>query len=206
MSQTYQSSMSGTVLNVAKTVLPANDEALRSMFSGSSAPSSPTPVAGQMWYDTTNGLMKQYDGAAWQVLGPSNALFARHLAFDRYSGTASSVNIPIFAAESACVITKLLLLTDTTTASSDASNEWQFKLTNYTQTLELFSATVGTFTTLGGVGGGEITLKVPYVLTPDQNTGLAANDVLDVYFTKVGSPTSPLASIHAYLYGYYKGS
>ena len=40
-------------------------EALRSCFAGTSAPTSPTPIEGQCWYDSTNNVEKRYDGAAW---------------------------------------------------------------------------------------------------------------------------------------------
>ena len=50
---------------VHSTDQPDNDAALRSCFSGTSAPSTPTPIAGQLWYDTTNKVLKQYDGAIW---------------------------------------------------------------------------------------------------------------------------------------------
>jgi len=49
---------------------PNRDEALRSSFSGSSAPTSPTPVAGQLWFDSGNNLLKVRNGAAtaWETI------------------------------------------------------------------------------------------------------------------------------------------
>jgi hypothetical protein len=43
-------------------------ESLRSCFSGTSAPSSPTPVEGQLWADTTNNTLNVYDGATWRII------------------------------------------------------------------------------------------------------------------------------------------
>lgn len=42
---------------------------LRTGFSGSSAPSDPTPVAGQTWYDTTTGRLMVYNGTLWLPTG-----------------------------------------------------------------------------------------------------------------------------------------
>lgn len=43
--------------------------ALRSSFSGTSAPSSPSPTAGQIWWDSANSILKIYDGTRWRPLG-----------------------------------------------------------------------------------------------------------------------------------------
>ena len=32
---------------------------------GTSAPTTPTPVEGDIWYDTTNNVLKSYDGSSW---------------------------------------------------------------------------------------------------------------------------------------------
>jgi hypothetical protein len=40
---------------------------LRSSFSGTVAPTS--PVAGNLWWDTTGPTMKVYNGSAWVALG-----------------------------------------------------------------------------------------------------------------------------------------
>ncbi|MDE0724574.1 MAG: hypothetical protein OSB62_07740 [Alphaproteobacteria bacterium] len=46
--------------------------ALKSLNSGTVAPAS--PVAGMLWYDTTNTALKMYDGTAWQVVRPNGGL------------------------------------------------------------------------------------------------------------------------------------
>ncbi len=49
--------------------------ALKSMNSGTAAPSS--PVAGMLWYDTANSLLKMYNGSAWDnIPAPSTVDFA----------------------------------------------------------------------------------------------------------------------------------
>ncbi len=42
------------------------NEALRSCFSGTAAPTSPTPVNGQCWYDSTNHVYKRYINGSWK--------------------------------------------------------------------------------------------------------------------------------------------
>lgn len=57
---------------------PNRDEALRSSFSGAAAPTSPTPLAGQMWMDTTNDRLtvRNAAGTDWNrvLLGASTAV------------------------------------------------------------------------------------------------------------------------------------
>ena len=49
--------------------------ALKSMNSGATAPSS--PVAGMLWFDTANSLLKMYNGSAWDnIPAPSTVDFA----------------------------------------------------------------------------------------------------------------------------------
>ena len=43
--------------------------ALRSSFSGTTAPSSPTPQEGQFFYNTSTNILSIYNGAAWIVIG-----------------------------------------------------------------------------------------------------------------------------------------
>lgn len=69
MSQTYVSPVSGTDHPTDHlTNEPNRSEALRSSFSGTTAPSSPTPVNGQHWYDTTVHLLKLYLNSAWTTV------------------------------------------------------------------------------------------------------------------------------------------
>lgn len=65
MSQTYKTTLDQNSLTQAAQDIQNNDEALRSGFAGSSAPSDPAPVAGQRWYDTDNFIPYIYDGSDW---------------------------------------------------------------------------------------------------------------------------------------------
>jgi hypothetical protein len=47
---------------------------LQSSFSGTSAPTSPAPVEGQFWWDSTNNILYQYNGSAWTSPGGHLAL------------------------------------------------------------------------------------------------------------------------------------
>lgn len=62
---------------------PNRDEANRSSFSGTTAPSSPSVVAGQHWMDTTNDLLKFRNAAndAWRtILTSSSSILTSQLA------------------------------------------------------------------------------------------------------------------------------
>jgi len=70
MGQTFATLNSGS--QGPSTYLPILDvrtETLRSCFAGPSAPSSPAPDAGQLWYDDANGILFQYDGSTWVEVG-----------------------------------------------------------------------------------------------------------------------------------------
>lgn len=45
-------------------------QTLQSTFSGSSAPTTPTPVAGQIYHDTDDGQQYWYDGTVWHRVRP----------------------------------------------------------------------------------------------------------------------------------------
>lgn len=66
-SQTYVLPTSGTDHGTEHlTNIPNRDEALRSLFSAATAPTSPTPVEGQPWYETDTDLLHiYYNGASW---------------------------------------------------------------------------------------------------------------------------------------------
>ena len=44
-------------------------DTLRNCFSGPTAPTSPAPVEGQYWWDSTNNLLYIYNGAVWTPVG-----------------------------------------------------------------------------------------------------------------------------------------
>lgn len=191
MSQTYNLPIVGTdIVSIAlKTTISDGFEAVRTDFSGTV---EPVPkVAYQKWADTTTGLLKRRDSGntQWDVIGllnGENAQVVTTLKLIDFSATDDQL---IVAPRGAALVQAVTILSEVTTGHS-SGNEFEFKLTNVTDTLELFSATVGTFTTLGGVGGGVITLDVAYRLTPDQNATVGADDVLKFTWTKVGAPAN----------------
>jgi hypothetical protein len=119
--------------------------------------------------------------------------------------SATLSQLGFFAAPAPCRIEAVRLISDTVSVSS-SGNEWQFGLRNITAGVELFSGTVGTFTALGGVGGGaEFAVNTSYRLTTNQNKDLLANAVLAWTMTKVGAATT-IARLNLRVEGFYKGA
>lgn len=198
MSQTFNSAYQSTdPLNVLILgTIPNALDALRTLFSGSSAPASPS--AYQLWADTSTGLLKQRNAAnnAWNVLMPMG-IDARQQIPSQWdvASLSATTTKKLGAVPRACTVKRLLVLCETASTSS-SGNEWQFTLNKRTNaspgsTVALFSATVGTFTSLGGVGGGaEFVAHKVYALAPNQNNTLAIDDVLELTMTKVGTATT----------------
>lgn len=69
MAQDYRQLLGADLLSDSRGYLNNSDEALRTLFSGATAPTS--PVAYQLWVDTANGYLKQRNAAnnAWVVIG-----------------------------------------------------------------------------------------------------------------------------------------
>jgi hypothetical protein len=192
MSQNY-TTPSGTDIaaDVLKTVIPQALDAVRTLFSGATAPSS--PVALQFWADTTSGLLKQRNAAndGWVAVAPLAAPWTRQTSLVAQLATGSSATFALHLPPPprAAEVVKLIVVGDAST-SSTSGNEWTFALQNQTQAEALFSGTVGTFTSLPGVGGGDLTGDSAYELTPDQNAVIAAGDVLELTVAKVGSASN----------------
>lgn len=190
MSQTWNPPDQDFVSQAAvQTDIPNMLETLRTLFSGTSDPSA--TVAYMLFADTTNGQLKMRNAgdSAFDILGALNKDHARRRepAFERLALSASSngfICCPHYAGK----LKKIVLVCDTASSSS-SGNEWQFALKKNTST-DLFSGTVGTFTALGGVGGGELAVDTAYALTPDQNDSIAIDDVLEFQFLKVGTVTT----------------
>lgn len=64
--------------------------ALKSCYSGTSAPTSPSPVAGQYFFNTTTSVLSVYDGTAWRVIGTFTADYGGLLPRSAGSGQALS--------------------------------------------------------------------------------------------------------------------
>lgn len=65
MAQTFEDFPSSEKIRESRPKIAARDEALRSDFAGTTAPTSPTPVTGQTWFDTANGVEMRWNGSAW---------------------------------------------------------------------------------------------------------------------------------------------
>jgi hypothetical protein len=57
------SNLSLASLNTSKV---SSTDVQRKLVAQGTAPTSPTPVAGDLWYDTGNNILKYYDGSNWQ--------------------------------------------------------------------------------------------------------------------------------------------
>jgi len=193
MSQTWDPPTNSTNPAVAVvTKVQGQLNSLRSLHSGSSEPTS--TVADMLWNDAANGTIEQRNAGDTA----SDTLLRAHIDNTRYPtlcGTFSSVSAtqtvwvpPPWAGAKL----KRILLLSKTASSSSSGNEWQHTLLNLTQaSAALFSATVGNFTALGGVGGGaELAADTVYALTPDQNSVVDADDVLEFSMAKVGTVTT----------------
>lgn len=190
MSQTW-TMPTGTTRNstAVKTDLPAALAALRSLFSGASAPSS--MEAYMLHIDTVLSRLRQRNAAnsAWVDIAPLlKDLGHQVVAIDLGALTASK-NVYVLCASDAVTIQRVRLVPDSATTSSAGVNEWSFQLRNKTAAVNLFSAAPTTATLVSGVGGGvEFAVDTPWNLTPNQNATLAAAAVLELQITKVGTP------------------
>jgi hypothetical protein len=186
MPQLYTSTINNSDMRatVLKTTLPNNDEALRSCFSGASAPSSPLP--GQLWFDTSTKALWQRDstGTLWIAVKRREIRFGDVALAARTWRGIPRTPVPL-------IVESLVIVPSTTTVASVATTkEWTWTLKNQSTTLNLFSAIPSTATTVGGVGGGELTADVPYVLLANQNQALAAGAELRFVVGVNGAPTA----------------
>lgn len=84
MAQTYTLPDLNDATNIVMAALRVNDESLRSSFSGTTAPSDPAVVDGQLWWDTSanpyslgrTAVLKQWDSTlgVWLLVGRNAAV------------------------------------------------------------------------------------------------------------------------------------
>lgn len=190
MVQTYVTPVGTDPANLAlKETLPQRDDALRSLFSGASEPAN--PVAYMLWADTTTKILKQRNTAnsAWVELLPL-ADSVRITAPFRVSGALAAETLQMAMPMAGKLLKVLIVPSVATTTSVATTKEWTFMLRNHTTSLNAFSATPSTATTVSGVGGGELAANATYVLTANQNQAFAANDVVRFTIGVNGTPTA----------------
>jgi hypothetical protein len=164
---------------------------VRSCFEGPSAP--PNPVTGNLWGDTTSNTMKRWDGSAWQVLGP-RMTYPRASVTAVLSAVSATGTLYLVAPTAAFVLTKLSLVSQTTTVS-DATNKWTFQVRDVANSVNLFATAPTT-------NGAELTANTRRDYTPDQNTVRPVGSVLEFQFTKGGTATT-MAQLLVQLDGYW---
>lgn len=77
---------SATVSSIARPDMNVNDT---SVFIGTSEPTAnPVPVAGHVWYDTTNGILMEFDGTNWKAV-------SRGTTFTNRSGGTLNAGDPV---------------------------------------------------------------------------------------------------------------
>jgi hypothetical protein len=208
MSQSWNLPPAGTdYANVVlKTTFPDAMETLRTLNSGASAPAS--TVAYMLWADTSGGYLKMRNAAntGWIRVAPLATESTYTLASDLVSSMSATTTFRCGAALRAGTLRRVLIVGETATTSTVA-NEWRFQVTRYPASapgspVTGFSANVGTYTALAGVGGGaELVAFAAYALVPNQNTTVAELDVYTVTATAVGTPTT-VANVRAIVEAY----
>jgi hypothetical protein len=197
MAQTWPIPPQGTdrAGELLKTDLPAALESLRTMFAGAAEPT--TTTAYMLWADTGNSELKQRNAAntGWVTLGPLLGMLSRQVVRAELLSLSATTARLLWAPPVGFTVTRLLLLSDTTTTST-AGNEWTFSLTNKTDAAELFATDPDTVT------DGDLTADTAYPLIPDQNLTLDPDDVLEFTATKAGTATT-VSQLVVILEGYF---
>ena len=206
MAQDFSLPVGTDRLNVAiKTKIANSLDALRSTHSGTSEPS--TTTAYMLWLDSSTAppVLKMRDSSdtSWVNVTSIGAAPTRRLGGTVVSSLTGSTDVWLGPVTFACTVVRVIVFSETASTST-SGNEWQFQLENYpyatpASPVDLISGTVGTFTTLSGVGGGtEFVANKALVFTPDQNLTLADKDILKLEVTEAGTATS-LTNFHAYV-------
>lgn len=173
----------GSASVALKTSIPNALEALRTVHSGSSAPSS--TVAYMLWADTSAALLKQRNAAndGWIVLG---SLGQRHdwlSQMCQIGAVGGTLSIDLLVAPCDMTIQGLYIVSDTTTWGSTIDDNYSVQLANVTQGNNLLATPQNTESENPE---SEIQADTPWPVTPDQNTLVFAGDLLRLTITKNG--------------------
>lgn len=192
MGQTFTIPASGQVLDTAVATNAATClQTLQTCFSGTSAPSS--PVAGQLFFNTTTKALQQYDGTTWRTLFADISAttgVSRLAQFFAGDGVAATQNFKasFFYSPYAITVESAGLLSDTAEAADSDANYYTLKLRNLgtggAGTTDLCSK----HTAL--TGGTAITANTAYDLGTISNANVALNEILAFRAELTGAPTS----------------
>ena len=178
---TGSDSYSTAVLTKIKNKLAA----LRSLHSGSSAPTS--TVAGMLWWDTANNLLKMRDSSdtAWVTLLSSCIPNHEKTVAVHLGAISATGEYYLLVPHGGVTIQNVVLVSSAGVATSD-TDYWSFQVANLTQSNDLLSAAQTTETT----GGAAIVADTAYDITPDQNADVVVDDVLELQVSKTLSPSA----------------
>lgn len=95
------------------------------------------------------------------------------------AGTADQ-DFVIFSAPTKCVVDEFVLLSNASSTAQIASDHMNFQFINVTQTKNLLATAKSTV-------GADVTADVAYVITPDQNTVIEKNDVIQIKNANTGT-------------------
>ncbi len=123
--------------------------------SSATAPTSPTPVAGDMWYDTTNNIMKAYCDTTWKDM--SSVLTTDGGTITTYSDGGIDYKVHTFLSSGTFVVTGETVSVDVMIVGSGGGGG------SHGQggggggggmvTMDAFTATIGSHTVTIGAGG-----------------------------------------------------
>lgn len=200
MAQSDADLTSSSLSSIFYSTLNALRAAVRSMWSGNSAPLS--PVKGQWWLDTdtpsaTSNAVNVYDGSNWLgVFTMNTSTHALTFGTDMKASIDARVHeqvIPLGAISasadrfirictSSTVVVNAYILNGTTIAA-DGSNYWSFQIRNITGAVNLLSSVVTT-------AASAITADTAFALAPNQNLSPSDGAVLQLQITKTGSASA----------------
>lgn len=192
MSQNYTDTQPGTVAaDLASLFGDGSLRALLTLHAGATEPA--TTQARMLWHDTTTNTLKVRNAAdtAWITLLPdttagnyttTSQVDARERQIALPVGDISATkNFYLLGGSAAVTVLDALIISETAT-TSDGSNKWTVQVQNLTTTNNLRSAAYDTN------ADADFAADTPLALGLDQNLGVALNDVLQIQFTKTGSP------------------
>lgn len=157
-------------------------EALRSRFSGTSAPSDPSPVAGQQYQNTSSKLVYGYNGSSWNAQQHSDVRSDRYITTLRLGAVSATTTFALACAKGNLTAERVLVLSMTATTST-GTDHWTVQVSNATASNNLRSAAFDT-------NGSEFSTTAAKNLALDQNLDIADGDRIHITFTKNGSATS----------------